>query len=169
MVLFLIAFCIAGITISGWSFAQAWKQPAVNYTYSSMDLSSIGCDFSLSETQGRYFAVIWGIALAFDLAVFALTLARVAPIASKCRGSLLTLFLRDGALYLQLYMQLAQSVYTGITVTATNVIASSLITRLMLNIRDPNLLPGRFRWPSDTSQVERHFDSFLLPSDHDAT
>ncbi|KAM5538874.1 hypothetical protein V8D89_007596 [Ganoderma adspersum] len=173
IVLFLTAFCIVGCAISGWSLAQTWQQPTVNYTYSRKDFPGVGCDFSLSETQGLYLAVIWAITLAFDFSVFVLTMSRIAPIASKCRGTLFTLFLRDGSFYFValfachlsniLSCLLATPVYKGISVTTTNVIASSLITRLMLNIRDPNLIQGRYRWPSDASQVERYSEPHSVP------
>ncbi|KAI1787320.1 hypothetical protein LXA43DRAFT_713694 [Ganoderma leucocontextum] len=44
---------------------------------------------------------------------------------------------------------LAKPAYKGMSVTTTNVVASSLITRLLLNIRDPDLLQGRYHSPSD--------------------
>ncbi|KAI1787319.1 hypothetical protein LXA43DRAFT_896391, partial [Ganoderma leucocontextum] len=75
--LFLFTFCVVGCVISGWSIAQTWQHPSLNHKYSRKDLPDI--------------AVIWAIMLAFDLAVFALTISRIAVIGPKWRGSLFTL------------------------------------------------------------------------------
>ncbi|KAI1783359.1 hypothetical protein LXA43DRAFT_1187057 [Ganoderma leucocontextum] len=106
----------------------------------------------------------WSSVLAYDTTVFALTLYRALGVNSRWRGNILSILLRDGAFYFAVLLVchlcniltciLAQAVYRGISVTITNVIASSLITRLMLNLRDPHLLPNRYN-DSRASELER--------------
>ncbi|KAI0742657.1 hypothetical protein C8Q80DRAFT_1122863 [Daedaleopsis nitida] len=43
-----------------------------------------------------------------------------------------------------------QPAFRGISVTTTNVIATTMIARLMLNVRDPDLIEGRYRESSTT-------------------
>ncbi|RPD77000.1 hypothetical protein L226DRAFT_521662 [Lentinus tigrinus ALCF2SS1-7] len=160
-VLFLLLGMIAiGCVISGWAICQTWRSDHSDVGSIS---GRIGCDLTMSQTQGQYLAAVWACILVFDFVVFVLTLYRVLKIGRKWRGSLFTLMLRDGTLYFGvlfvchlaniLTCLVAQPVFRGITVTTTNVLATSLITRLMLHIRDPDFTGRQYRWPSDEMAV----------------
>ncbi|TBU39215.1 hypothetical protein BD309DRAFT_970187 [Dichomitus squalens] len=78
------------------------------------------------------------------------------------RHSLFHVILRDGTVYFGVlgvcYMSniltytLVLPKHKGILTTITNVISTSLISRMMLNIRNPELVELPHRWPSE------HFD-----------
>ncbi|TBU31238.1 hypothetical protein BD311DRAFT_132658 [Dichomitus squalens] len=93
---------------------------------------------------------------------------RVLRVESRCRGYILTILMRDGAFYFAVLLVchvcnistclLSQSAYRGISVTTTNVIASTLMTRLMLNLRNPKLLEHQYRVPTDLTEFLSHSD-----------
>ncbi|KAJ6565544.1 hypothetical protein DFH09DRAFT_1363756 [Mycena vulgaris] len=108
-----------------------------------------GCDYPTSLAQGLGLAVAWGGVAVFDCMIFFLTVYKVF-IRRRPNGSeLLTVLLRDGAVYFGVMLlsnlsNIATLVlgtpYTrGIATTFTNIISSVMITRLMFNIRDPAL------------------------------
>ncbi|TFK82398.1 hypothetical protein K466DRAFT_603726 [Polyporus arcularius HHB13444] len=156
VLLLLVGLVIMGCAISGWAIGQTWH---VHRSYLVNVPERIGCDLTMSQAQGEYLAAVWACVLVFDFVVFVLTLYRVLKVGRKWRGSVFTLMLRDGTLYFGvlfvchlgniLTCLLAQPAYRGITVTTTNVIATSLIARLMLNIRDSEFSGRQYRWPSD--------------------
>ncbi|KAM5533390.1 hypothetical protein V8D89_012940 [Ganoderma adspersum] len=138
----LLALAIVCSAISVWSISQTWKQPSDQKH--AMGIPSIGCDLMMTKTH----------VLAYDMAVFALTLYRVLGVESRWRGDILSILLRDGDVLLVCHLcniLTCIAVYRGISVTITNVIASSLISRLMLNLRDPHLLRNRY----NDSELER--------------
>ncbi|KAF8139244.1 hypothetical protein K438DRAFT_1805207 [Mycena galopus ATCC 62051] len=142
-----------------------------------------GCDYPTSKAQGLSLAAAWGCVAVFDCMIFLLTLYKVF---TRHRGiGLATVLLRDGSLYFGVMLLsnlsniatfLLGTPYTrGIATTFTNTISSVMITRLMLNLRDPALarMAGTHstnvtadlhfaphRWESETGQtrVERDTD-----------
>ncbi|KAI9068858.1 hypothetical protein FKP32DRAFT_1671903 [Trametes sanguinea] len=52
----------------------------------------------------------------------------------------------------------AQRVYRGVSVTATNIISTSMISRLMLDIRDPRLLDGWCEYSLDGGGIPPNLD-----------
>ncbi|KAI0351671.1 hypothetical protein OH77DRAFT_1524002 [Trametes cingulata] len=122
-----------------------------------------GCDLTLSEKQGAYLAAAWSSILVFDATVFMLTLVQALRVGRTWSHSLFHVMLRDGTIYfgilLVCYMCniltyiLAAPVYKGVSTTMTNVISTTLITRLMLNIRDPKLFERPHRWPSEHMDI----------------
>ncbi|OCH94949.1 hypothetical protein OBBRIDRAFT_721553, partial [Obba rivulosa] len=96
----------------------------------------------------------WSSMLAFDTLVFFLTLARAIYVGGLWKGTLFRIMLRDGALYygimvmanianiltfLVRHCTAMQPTAKGMCTTLTNVVSSTLISRLMLNLRDPNM------------------------------
>jgi len=96
---------------------------------------------------------------------------------SNNASTLTTLFMRDGAMYFGitavcalinvLSLLLGKPLTRDASVTFTNVISSVVMSRLMLNLRDPSLIsaPGR-DWSDDTSYpnltfVESHYPTEL--------
>ncbi|KAI0742660.1 hypothetical protein C8Q80DRAFT_920673 [Daedaleopsis nitida] len=151
--------------VSGWAITQIWQAAYPQGRARTQGQNAVlgNCDLRMSQTQGHYLAIIWGTILLADTVVFALTLSRVLRVGKKWQGSLFTLMLRDGTIYFGVLLGchianiltylVFDSTYRGISTTTTNVIATSLIARLMLNIRDPDLLEGCYRWPSASDSV----------------
>ncbi|KAH9916254.1 uncharacterized protein BXZ73DRAFT_105884 [Epithele typhae] len=146
---------------SWWAATKTWHASdptASDLSHDPRFVGLLGCGLGLTSDQGFYIAIVWATVLVFDVIVFALTAYRVLRVGKKWHGSLFTLLLRDGALYFGVLAMfhltniltclLAQPAYRGISVTATNVLSTSLIGRLMLNIRDPDARDV-LRWPSD--------------------
>ncbi|OSD03712.1 hypothetical protein PYCCODRAFT_1434104 [Trametes coccinea BRFM310] len=113
-----------------------------------------GCDLTLS-TQDTI--------LVFDGTVFILTLMQVMKIRqSWSSGGYFHIMLRDGACfgsvlficYLSNILAYAP-IHKGVSTSITNVMSSTLITRFMLNIRDPQLneRPRALEWTDVTTRV----------------
>lgn len=101
--------------------------------------------------RADYLIAPWGAMLIFDTMIFLLTLCktiRLLHLAPRT-GTLLQIFLRDGIIYFgalvivnvaNIVTFLLGNDYTrGMVSTLTNVMSSVLISRLMLNLRDPGL------------------------------
>ncbi|KAI0668892.1 hypothetical protein C8Q78DRAFT_215045 [Trametes maxima] len=122
-----------------------------------------GCDTTLSQQQGYDLALTWGSMLVFDATVFVLTLSQAFKSGRTWKGGYIHVMLRDGSVYFGvllvfhsfniLTLALAGPAYRGITVSLTNVISSTLVTRLMLNIRDPDLHERACRWDFEEIDV----------------
>ncbi|KAJ7698492.1 hypothetical protein B0H14DRAFT_3036789 [Mycena olivaceomarginata] len=105
-----------------------------------------GCNYPTSKAQGVSLATAWAGVAVFDCMIFLLTLYKVFTRRRPNGGDLLTVLLRDG-LMLPSVMVISNSSniltfipYTkGIATTLVNVTSSIMITRLMLNLRDPAL------------------------------
>ncbi|KAI0632812.1 hypothetical protein C8Q77DRAFT_1158272 [Trametes polyzona] len=160
-VIYLLAsICAVGAAVSVWAIVsvrslhlQSFEDVAV-YT---------GCDLTLTEKQGYYLAAAWSSILVFDATVFVLTLIQALRVGRMWSHSLFHIMLRDGTIYFGILVIcyfcniltyiFAQSIYKGVSTTLTNVISTALITRLMLNIRDPKLFDLPHHWPSDMVDI----------------
>ncbi|KAI0340397.1 hypothetical protein BDW22DRAFT_1430992 [Trametopsis cervina] len=126
--------------------------------------AGIGCNFGMSQSAGYYLIAAWGSLLVFDLMIFALTLYKVVSTGRMGQRSLFDVIIRDGAMYFGmiaafnvctiLTLVLGRPLIRAMTSTLTNVISTSLISRLMFNIRDPNLT-GRRLTTSQSSYSRR--------------
>ncbi|PIL23501.1 hypothetical protein GSI_14813 [Ganoderma sinense ZZ0214-1] len=158
----LVALAMVCASVSIWSISRTWMQPSDQKHV--VGIPGVGCDLMMTKIQGKYLSFAWLSILAYDTAVFGLTLYRALGVESRWRGDILSILLRDGAFYFAVLLVchlcniitcvLAPAVTRGVSVTITNVIASSLITRLMLNLRDPHLLQSRYG-DSRASELER--------------
>ncbi|KAJ7429740.1 hypothetical protein B0H11DRAFT_1024992 [Mycena galericulata] len=123
----------------------------------------LGCNLAISEAQGVSLASAWAGVAAFDCMIFLLTLFKVFS-QRRTRGvDLLTVLLRDGSMYFGvMFMSNLSNILTlvlgspytrGIATTFTNIISSVMITRLMLNLRDPSLshMSGRLSVSTTTA------------------
>ncbi|KAL1939000.1 hypothetical protein VTO73DRAFT_11153 [Trametes versicolor] len=180
VVYLLASICAAGGAVSVWAIVSVRSlhlrsfQDIAVYT---------GCDLTLSEKQGyctpphtmipciiteRFLskldlAAAWSSILVFDATVFVLTLTQALRVGRMFSHSLFHMMLRDGTIYFGILVVcygcniltyiLAQPVYKGVSTTFTNVISTTLITRLMLNIRDPKLVDLPHRWPSEVLEI----------------
>ncbi|KAJ7152015.1 hypothetical protein C8R46DRAFT_1121750 [Mycena filopes] len=107
-----------------------------------------GCNYPISQAQGDRLAIAWADIAIFDCMIFLLTLYKVFS-RHRPGADLLAVLLRDGTIYFGVMVMsnlsniltfVLGSPYTrGIATTFTNIISSILISRLMLNLRDPAL------------------------------
>ncbi|KAI0246878.1 hypothetical protein BJV78DRAFT_94089 [Lactifluus subvellereus] len=116
-------------------------------TKTALVVSSIrGCNQITTASGGLYTALAWAGVLIFDSVIFFLTLYKAFTIG---RGIfLLDVIVRDGAVYFSalfimnlvniLMLRFAPPVLKNSTATLTNVISTTLITRLVLNLREQN-------------------------------
>ncbi|KAI0742661.1 hypothetical protein C8Q80DRAFT_1273283 [Daedaleopsis nitida] len=152
----LLATAGMGIAIAGWAISQTWHTRAVsNSNVPDLDVITTSCDLRISAQEGKYLAIVWIAVLLCDTVFFALIVNRVRHL-NRWRGRLFKLLLRDGAEYFAallvchlaniLTCLVAPLEYRGSSVTITTVIASTLIARLMLNLRDPKLSAGSQCW-----------------------
>jgi len=123
-------------------------------TYSEEDLPTRSCLLPLSDESSKRQLWGWAGLLGFEILVFALTLYKSIYLATKTEGRyrILDIMLRDGALYFGIIALSSISVIVsfrlnkkherGMTATLTNALASSVISRLMFNLRDPRLASG---------------------------
>ncbi|KAJ7305441.1 hypothetical protein DFH08DRAFT_976369 [Mycena albidolilacea] len=143
-VLALILTVTAGVIVVG--FWSVLTGKAVDKT-TNLPLY-FGCDYPTSKAQGLSLAAAWGGVAKSDR-IFLLTLYKVFHQRRPNGSDLVTVLLRDGSVYFGVMLlsnlsNIATFVlgtpYTrGIATTFTNIISSVMITRLMLNIRDPAL------------------------------
>ncbi|CAL1708992.1 unnamed protein product [Somion occarium] len=147
--------------------------------------SIVGCNSSLSELQGGRLAIAWGGLLIFDTLIFSLTLYKAFAVERGGRRTLFDILFRDGAVYFGcmaianlsniITFVISKPLVKGISTTFTNVLATTLMSRLMLNIRDPKLLREQHAdWsnsarPSTTLATSIPFISTIYPSAGDIT
>ncbi|KAA1473148.1 hypothetical protein DENSPDRAFT_851409 [Dentipellis sp. KUC8613] len=119
----------------------------------------------ITDSQGKHIAAAWTALLLFDTTVFILTMYKVHRIGRIRHQPLLRTLFRDGVIYYMYdYFLIAwdlvstadrtcsviliiniinifvwAGVYKGITSTPTNVISVTMMSRLMLNLREPQL------------------------------
>ncbi|SJL11461.1 uncharacterized protein ARMOST_14865 [Armillaria ostoyae] len=130
----------------------------------------IGCSTSLTKDSAVRLGIAWGGMLVFDIMVFTLTLHKALQLQRVGGVSLLTLLLRDGSVYFGVIIAsnlaniltffLGDARIRGVVTTFTNVISSTMLSRLMLNIRDPKLV----RTPLSTTVTEYPMISTFVDS-----
>ncbi|KAI0927527.1 hypothetical protein AcV5_008041 [Taiwanofungus camphoratus] len=141
----LVATCLVGGSLSTWAIIS--RKRSDNDAPPMAIVSA--CGLSLSVEQGHHFACAWSSMLVFDTLVFSLTLVKSIQMRHFHQGSLLQIMLRDGTIYFCilaasnaaniLTFLLADPSAKGINTTLTNVLSATLISRLMLNLRDPSI------------------------------
>ncbi|KAJ7734073.1 hypothetical protein B0H16DRAFT_155595 [Mycena metata] len=135
------------------------------------NIAAFGCPEGTSRAKSLRLAGAWSGMLVFDIMIFFLTLARAFKMnAAARRGDLLTLLVRDGSIYFGLIVLINAcniGTYTmsgpflrGGATTVTNAASSVMISRLMFNIRDPEL---RRPHSNNTSGTARRLSSTEEP------
>ncbi|KAF7300475.1 hypothetical protein HMN09_00931700 [Mycena chlorophos] len=162
----MLVFTTGSVAVGIWSVFRS-KSSSGNTNLSLY----VGCDYPTTKQDGLNLLIPWAAVAVFDTMIFVLTLGRVLYRRSKglhgARASgLLTLLLRDGAIYFAvMVMSNLANIFTfafggpftrGIATTFTNVLASIMISRLMLNLRDPALahMSGRRVQMTSTTLME---------------
>lgn len=113
----------------------------------------VGCMQSLTRNQGNHFAIAWSGLLLFDITVFVLTLYKSITYRHRGGRTLLNVLVLDGAMYFGIMVVtnlaniltflLGEPYTMGLYTTFTNVISSTMISRLMINLRNPSLTSTR--------------------------
>ncbi|KAI0695256.1 hypothetical protein C8T65DRAFT_584450, partial [Cerioporus squamosus] len=150
-----VVFAISGVR---WSVCPHLRRADLVVQWATSETWRTHCS---SLDDGSDLAVVWGCVLVFDIAIFGSTLHRVLQVRERWSGGLFTIMLRDGKLERQsrfnrlvltehvLRSSLLRPAYRDPSVTITTVIATTLVARLMLNIRDPELRTMHLRLTSD--------------------
>ncbi|KAJ8453463.1 hypothetical protein ONZ45_g19705 [Pleurotus djamor] len=112
------------------------------------------CINVLNQLQGVQFAGMWVGLLILDMAVFSLTLRKTLALLRECpsSGSLWSGMMRDGAVYFGssvlsitnltniLMLLLAPPALKTLLADSINILAATMISRLMLNLRDTSIM-----------------------------
>ncbi|CDO72854.1 hypothetical protein BN946_scf185002.g39 [Trametes cinnabarina] len=107
-------------------------------TLHSLPFTFSDCDLSLTDPQGIHLALGWAAMLWFDTTIFALTLLRALRMRQHFPGGLLEIMFRDGTIYFGQVTE-SGSPMKGMGTTLTNVLSTTLTSRLILNLRHPNV------------------------------
>ncbi|KAJ7626512.1 hypothetical protein B0H17DRAFT_1110680 [Mycena rosella] len=107
-----------------------------------------GCTYAISREKGVSLAGAWAGLATFDSVIFVLTLYRALSRHNSNGLTLLGVLIRDGDVILATSLSniLTFLPYTrGLVTTFANILAAIMISRLMLNLRDPALsgIPDR--------------------------
>ncbi|KZP23262.1 hypothetical protein FIBSPDRAFT_293447 [Athelia psychrophila] len=118
-------------------------------------LQYIGCNSTMEQTQANRFALAWSGELAFDALVFFLILYKSFVLRRSGNKPLMSMILRDGSLYFAamtasnlaniLVILTAPPLAKGAGTFFTNVISATMMSRLMLNLRDPRVIEAHSR------------------------
>ncbi|KAL4073434.1 hypothetical protein J3A83DRAFT_4411168 [Scleroderma citrinum] len=154
VLIFLLALMFVASIIGCWAIFSNGFTPSGLTVLSVPQLQStggVGCSSGayLSSEQAVYMAAAWSGQLAFDVVVFLLTLVRSLRIRKEGSRSIVDILLRDGSLYFAvmcganvvniIVLLIATNSVKAVACTFVNVISSTLVSRLMLNLRDPGV------------------------------
>ncbi|KAF9058426.1 hypothetical protein BDP27DRAFT_587039 [Rhodocollybia butyracea] len=109
-------------------------------------ISQAGCLQSYTSAQGLHMVYLWLGVLVVDLIVFSLTLRKTLQLFKDIPGGIVTVIMRDGVLYFGiitltnsaniLAFALGKDYMKGLLPIFANIIASVMMSHLMLNLRD---------------------------------
>lgn len=113
------------------------------------EVALVGCPAPLSRPEALRLGLGWGGILVLDSLVFALTVYKTWSLRKRSGVSLIHLLLRDGSIYFSVMIAAtvgniltfmhAKPFTRGVVTILMNSISSVMITRLMINLRDPVL------------------------------
>ncbi|KAJ7723490.1 hypothetical protein DFH07DRAFT_946507, partial [Mycena maculata] len=136
----------------------------------------IGCTYEITHAQSVGLVIAWASLGGFDCMIFILTLYRALSRRHLSRLNLVTVLIRDGSIYFAvMVVSNLSNILTfvfgaahtrGVATTFTNIISSVMISRLMLNLRDPSLSRMSTRFSESTRGTDQDgvFTSYLTPS-----
>jgi hypothetical protein len=170
----LVALACGVALFSGWAILSG--KPNDN---SGVIMPPFGCLRSVSASQGKRFALAWGGMLSFDVVVFLMTLYKSLSIGRAGDRTLLNVLVRDGAMYFAvialatlaniLTFIFDQPLVKGMLTTLTNALSTALISRLMLNLRDPRLLAKHAKRIEYMAQTHMGYRNPLMSTFVDVT
>ncbi|KAL5522778.1 hypothetical protein ACEPAG_8796 [Sanghuangporus baumii] len=133
------------IVIGIWSVIGDFPSAILPYNISSIP----GCHTLISRGLGIRLAAAWGSLFAFDTVVIILTLRKAIQVKKAQNQKLYHVLIRDGTIYYLVFslINLAQillfvigtPLLRGVLTTFANVVSTTLISRLMLNLKNPRL------------------------------
>lgn len=171
ILLALVALAVASI-ITGF-FAIATESDDVIIRILPPVLSVCNVSLGLSDEGGRLLSIAWGGLLAFDVAVFALTLYKARLVGYNT--PLIQILVRDGLLYFValffanlaniLTLRFAPTLLKNSATPLTNVLSATLISRLMLRLRSDRVQLGHHpRGTVRASSSLSELGSFRFPT-----
>lgn len=147
----LLLICACGLTVivfGTWSVA-AGRSPKEDLTFLEK-----GCVPPINRYDAYRLASAWTGMLLFDILIFSMTVFQSLRRGSRRDRTLLNILLRDGAIYFGIMaivglaniisFRVSPEFERGFITTFANVISSTMISRLMLNLRDPKLLTRHY-------------------------
>ncbi|KAF7319601.1 MCU domain-containing protein [Mycena chlorophos] len=185
---FMLAFGVGMIALGLWATLDSHHSSPQG---SPVVALYIGCEYLVPKEESTSLIVAWLAMGAYDVMIFGLTLARAltewfrtrsARVPGEGRSStptLLQVLMRDGTIYFGVIalfnfgniitFAIGGPTTRGILDTATNIISSLAISRLMLNLRDPSLSHAyRHHDPSESAPYSSSGGSRLPLSTVDA-
>ncbi|KAJ7460062.1 hypothetical protein B0H11DRAFT_2286225 [Mycena galericulata] len=143
------------VTVGAAGFGLAMILTVNDANTLSPHLQTFGCPSATTHSSNLRIAAAWGGMLVFDVMIFVLTVSKALRYSTRS-GNLFTVLVRDGAMYFAVMITsnavnigtytMGGPFLSGCATTVTNVLSSVLISRLMLNLRDPTVrLPRRNR------------------------
>lgn len=139
---FLLSFIGIGAGVALWALLVN-----SNSSLPAAPVQGHGCLRFISQQQSLHYAVAWGTQLIFDATVFVLTTWKLLRMESMGKRSLVDILLRDGAMYFAVMTTInvaniivfiaGRPDMKSVLSSPTNMLCAALISRLMLNLRDP--------------------------------
>ncbi|KDR79152.1 hypothetical protein GALMADRAFT_137042 [Galerina marginata CBS 339.88] len=127
---------------------QMWKGTSTPYTMPPGS-GFLGCLLPVNEPSSSQLGHLWIGLLLFDVLIFVLTLYKALTGFRDGVSSVLNVILRDGTMYFGVMIiaaivgildfRLFSPYIRGITASYGNALSSVMVSRLMLNLRDPEL------------------------------
>ncbi|KAJ6503864.1 hypothetical protein C8R45DRAFT_973957 [Mycena sanguinolenta] len=170
-----IAACIWGTVLSN----QAVPDGPEPVNFNNLP-PHLGCTYGITHAQSPGLVVAWASMAVFDCLIFSLTLHKALCQRYPSTKHLLSVLLRDGSVYFGVMMiSNVSNILTfifgglysrGVVTTFANIISSILISRLMLNIRNPALwtMPSHNTFSECGRNIEGQgveFSTCMLPSE----
>ncbi|KIM39719.1 hypothetical protein M413DRAFT_446623 [Hebeloma cylindrosporum] len=170
----LLGLCILSMAFISYA---VWRVMSVQtFEYSVKDLPLTGCHLPISQHSSQALASVWTVMFSFDVLIFFMTLYKSLTCKRDGNSTILHVMLRDGTIYFGVMMVACVSVILsfrmflpyerGLTTTLTNSLSSTMVSRLMLNIRDPKLSSSYRdeRTTLGTLRTQPVFTSFIATS-----
>ncbi|KAI0078646.1 hypothetical protein K474DRAFT_892514 [Panus rudis PR-1116 ss-1] len=139
----ILSYMIIGFGIAVWAMITNQRLPGA--PFDEIPSWYKACGSHLSDQQEIYLSIALSIAMGGDIMIFCLTLYRGIIIAKTTKNRLLVIIMRDGTVYFGVMIlthalnMISTLKYRDIieVTTLTAIISSTLMSRLMLNIRNP--------------------------------
>ncbi|KAH9857025.1 hypothetical protein C2E23DRAFT_881512 [Lenzites betulinus] len=134
-------------------------------TITPLPFTYAACDLSLTNNQANHLVIAWSAMLWFDTTIFTLTLVQALRMRRHFPGGLLEVMFRDGTVYygfmvasnvsniITFLITRTNSPLKGMDTTLTNVLSTTLTSRIILNLRNPELQKPRQSQGDDLTSI----------------
>jgi len=169
----LVTLLVAAGSVSVWAIASIQHLPSAPSPLEPLPPGFM-CDLTLTTAQQHYLAIAWGSICAFDTSIFLLTIYKKIRMGRTVENGLYSLLFRDGTMYFFILVVVyicnlvtflsPDLTLQGLSVTLTVSMSTTLMNRLMLNVRELHHRDISLSHPSRTwvSSVQ-----FAVRSNHD--